>query len=229
MIPGFPELELDEIRASLSAGDLLSFVFPLETPQKYFRPYATRLSEDEKQRIHRFKHSKDAQAYSMGRIFIRSILEGFLGERPLKIALTEHGKPYCPLPHSPRFNLSHGGGWLLVSFSQSTWVGVDLEDLRREVRAKALANRYFSPAEQAMFTRGGDAGSFMNIWTRKEARLKASGEGLTVPISERCTLTESGWQYEAVKADRYVQGVVAYPGDKRIHRVFRRSVSDFSS
>mgnify|MGYP000725312983 CR=1 FL=1 len=228
MIPGFPELEIEEVKSLLTAGQLLSFVFPLSTPQDHFAPYDFRLSAEEQLRVSRFRHAGDAQAFAMGRVFIRSVLEGVLDIHPLKLDLTHHGKPYCPLPGSPRFNLSHGGEWLLISFCQSVWVGVDLEDSRRNVRAEALAKRYFSPAEQQQFSQTGDIGSFMKIWTRKEARLKASGEGLTVPVSERCTLTERGWQYLEVKADTHIRGVVAYPGEERRHKLFKRSVSDLT-
>src|SRR6185503_1727872 len=83
------------------------------------------------------------------------------------------------------FNLSHSGALALVAAARGRPVGVDVERHRPGVETLEIAARFFTPRElgalRALDADGRVAGFFL-CWTRKEAYVKARGEGLTVPL-----------------------------------------------
>ncbi len=120
---------------------------------------------------------------------LRTLLASYLACDPqqLHIERDDHGKPYLPgLPGqdvatSLQFNLSHSGGALLVGISRGQALGVDLETPRRSRRVLELAQRYFAPTEAAALTALPDTRrerAFLQLWSCKEAVLKALGQGL---------------------------------------------------
>lgn len=112
---------------------------------------------------------------------LRRILSAYRNEPPQKIALqrTERGKPYVEA--GPEFNLSHTRTQIFVVVSRSP-VGLDVEACDRPVRARELAEKFFHPAEQDLFTTGCDEERrelFLRMWVCKEAIVKLSGDGIT--------------------------------------------------
>jgi 4'-phosphopantetheinyl transferase len=112
---------------------------------------------------------------------LRRILSAYRNELPREIALqrTERGKPY--VTDGPEFNLSHTRSQIFVVVSQSP-VGLDVEAADRPVRARELAEKFFHPAEQALFATGSDEERrtlFLRMWVCKEAIVKLSGDGIT--------------------------------------------------
>ncbi|MBR5741166.1 MAG: 4'-phosphopantetheinyl transferase superfamily protein, partial [Firmicutes bacterium] len=102
------------------------------------------------------------------------------------VAETEHGKPYYPALPSVFCSVSHSRGWWVCLFDKHP-CGVDVEETGRSRANDAVIRRKFTPEEQALFgeqTGCADPGSageatFLRVWTRKEAYLKYTGEGLT--------------------------------------------------
>ncbi|HEX2034689.1 MAG TPA: 4'-phosphopantetheinyl transferase superfamily protein, partial [Chloroflexota bacterium] len=86
-----------------------------------------------------------------------------------------------------RFNLSHAAGLALYAFATGREVGVDLERIRHLPNPEGLAEMVFSPRERAVLY-GAPAAErhvlFFNGWTRKEAYVKAEGDGLATPLEE---------------------------------------------
>ncbi len=85
-----------------------------------------------------------------------------------------------------RFNTSRSGGIALFATSRTTEVGVDIEEIRSTVDVEGMAARFFSPAERAALASLGPAqrpAAFFQCWTRKEAYVKGTATGLTVPIT----------------------------------------------
>ena len=100
---------------------------------------------------------------------------------PLDFARRERGKPY--LPHSPalKFNLSHSHGMALVGVALDVEIGVDIERLRPLAEHQAIAERFFPPSEARALAAAPERErerEFFRRWTRIEAMLKATGEGL---------------------------------------------------
>ena len=145
------------------------------------------LSDDERRRAHRFRFEEDRAEYVSGRAQLRQILADYLGACPeeLRFCYGPMGKPELAGPFTAsglRFNLSHSAGVALYAVSHDREVGVDLEQIHELPGVDQIAQRFFSPRENAMLQnlpaeqklRG-----FFNCWTRKEALVKGLGDGLS--------------------------------------------------
>lgn len=92
------------------------------------------------------------------------------------------GKPFAPALPDLHFNLSHAGADVLLAFARAEPLGVDLERSDRRVAIDAIAQRHFAAAEAGVLARLAPErrrGAFLDLWTRKEAVLKAIGAGLS--------------------------------------------------
>ncbi len=144
--------------------------------------------------------------FVVGRGLLRTLLGRYVGVpgEALELAYGDHGKPFL-VQAGPRFNLSHSGGVALFAFSSSADVGVDVELADRCVDPLKIAGRFFSPAEVGTLRSLPEAlrrGAFLTCWTRKEAFIKARGDGLSLPLdsfdvtlapSEPAALTRTAW------------------------------------
>ncbi|HTT66613.1 MAG TPA: 4'-phosphopantetheinyl transferase superfamily protein [Gemmatimonadales bacterium] len=145
------------------------------------------LSAAEVARAHRFVHAADRRRYVCAHGLLRLVLSGYVGRGPREITFEEGpgGKPRLADQPGPRFNLSHAEDLALVAVSRDREVGIDVERIREIGSLRALADACFSPAERAALAaiagplrlQAAFAG-----WTRKEAFLKALGEGLARPL-----------------------------------------------
>jgi 4'-phosphopantetheinyl transferase len=144
------------------------------------------LSPDELSRSERFHLDTHRQSYLSARGWLRKILSLYLDLEPQEIRFTcgQFGKPgidnnnkkYCI-----EFNLSHSGGLALYGVAIAAAIGIDVEAARPATDYLALAQRWFSRAEaMALASLPPDQlqAGFLQIWTTKEAYLKATGEGL---------------------------------------------------
>jgi 4'-phosphopantetheinyl transferase len=144
----------------------------------------------EKARAERFHFARDRARFVAGRGTLRVILARYLDRDPAGIVLVygSHGKPaLAPSGDGARisFNLSHSGDLALLAVCLERRIGIDLEQIRPAVAGEDIARRVFSPRENAAL----DAlppehrlAAFFHCWTRKEAFVKASGEGLALPL-----------------------------------------------
>ena len=100
---------------------------------------------------------------------------------PPALARDTHGKPYVIDAGYPQFNLSHGGQRIAIAFARTHAVGVDVEALQRRHSPLDLAARFFASDEAhalAALDARDQPDAFVNLWTCKEAVLKALGRGL---------------------------------------------------
>jgi len=145
------------------------------------------LSPEERQRARRFRTAELTQAFVAGRGILRTILGGCLHLPPSDVPLEygERGKPRIRGGGRLRFNLSHSGGQALYALAVDCEVGVDLERIRPMPDCESIAERFFSAAEQRDLRsappRQREA-AFFTCWTRKEAYIKAVGDGLSLPL-----------------------------------------------
>jgi 4'-phosphopantetheinyl transferase len=148
------------------------------------------LTPDERARMARYRQPADRARFAFTRGLLRHLLGHYL-ERPpatvpLRIGAT--GKPALDEAGSAaiRFNVSHAHGWALVALARDRDVGVDIEPHRPLTDLDALASRFFAPSEAAAL-RALDAtareAAFFRIWTRKEAFVKATGEGIAFGLA----------------------------------------------
>ncbi len=121
------------------------------------------------------------------RRILRSLLSRCLQvpEADIRIKTGAHGKPYLAAGAADVplfFNLSHAGTKMVLAFSTSSEVGIDLESLDHTGDADAIAARFFHPDEivqLASLSGEEKKKKFFSFWTQKEAFLKGTGEGLT--------------------------------------------------
>lgn len=143
------------------------------------------LSADEHDRADRYRFDRDRRCFMFTRIVTRRLLAGYLGETDpaaLVIGYGERGKPHLERP--PRalfFNASHSGEHAAIAITRAGDVGIDIESVDRDVEADQLAARVFSARELAAFEAQPEPtrrAVFFDGWTRKEAFIKATGEGM---------------------------------------------------
>jgi 4'-phosphopantetheinyl transferase len=145
------------------------------------------LSADEISRARRFLIPIGRSRYVCAHGLLRVVLSAYLGTRPAEVAIEAGpgGKPRLVGRRSPRFNLAHADALGLVAVSADREVGIDVERIRDVGDLRGLAERCFSPAERAALA-AVDAPrrlrAFFAGWTRKEAFLKAVGDGLSRPL-----------------------------------------------
>lgn len=151
---------------------------------------ALTLSEDELQRAGRFAYEHGWRRFVVARARLRELLAQRLDVTPQSIAFAygKRGKPALapPLARSGlQFNLAHSADLAVYAFAYDRAVGVDVESVRMLADADAIAARFFSPAEQRAYQALDPCHrmqGFFNGWTRKEAYLKALGDGLHHPL-----------------------------------------------
>lgn len=150
------------------------------------------LSLDDRTRADRFKFESDRRRFCVGRASLRLILGRYLQTKPgrLRFEAGEFGKPFFAdkkLSGGLRFNLSHSNQLALIAIARDREVGVDLEYMRSDFVTDDVANHFFSRAEVEQFREvpaDSKTRSFFNCWTRKEAYIKARGEGLYCPLDQ---------------------------------------------
>jgi 4'-phosphopantetheinyl transferase len=154
--------------------------------------FESSLAPEEQARAARFHFPIHRERFIAGRGLLRSLLASYLGMKPgaLKFAYGPNGKPALTgsaVQQSLHFNLAHSEDLFLVAVTRSGMVGVDVERVRMIPDLEELVARFFSPNEHAKFrnlTAGQKPAAFFNLWTRKEAWLKATGDGITHLLSQ---------------------------------------------
>lgn len=147
------------------------------------------LSPDEHERAGRYRFARDRHRFVAGRGLLRRILAGALGISPseVRFAYGAYGKPMAEgePAHGIRFNVSHSGGLFVCAVAAGREVGVDVERIRPDLADEAIARQFFSPSEVAELLATPSerrTEAFLRCWTRKEAYVKATGLGLSLPL-----------------------------------------------
>jgi len=178
--PGIFELPADEVHlwhvATIGAPLTLS---PLLSPDERARAATMRFGD------HRWQ-------YSAVRAALRRVLAGYLHTDPRAIDFSygRHGRPVL----HPRiagtgiaFSVSHAGARGVIAVARTAALGVDIERVVDGRRALGVAGRFFAAREAAALRALSDGQlpyGFTAVWTRKEAYVKALGQGLTLPLAD---------------------------------------------
>ncbi|MFQ5610895.1 MAG: 4'-phosphopantetheinyl transferase family protein [Anaerolineae bacterium] len=201
------------------------------------------LAADERARADRYRFQQDRQRYTVGRGLLRTILGGYLGMEPgyLRFRYSPFGKPaLVPAPGGDtlNFNVSHADGLALFAITRHRQIGVDVERIRTDFVCEPVAEHFFSARERAALRAVPPEMKYMAFfacWTRKEAYVKARGEGLSLPLDQfdvslipgepAITLNASGAPEEASRwllhelrpAPGYIAALAAEGRDWRLH------------
>lgn len=142
------------------------------------------LPAEERERAIRFRFDQDRDRFIACRGRLRRLLGRCLGQSPEEVGfrIGPYGKPQIAGPECGlRFNLSHSSDRALVAITSGHEVGVDLERLRHDFDPILLAEGRFAPHEIAALRAAPERrrhARFLQLWTAKEACLKATGQGL---------------------------------------------------
>ena len=155
----------------------------LEATPERLLDYWALLAPDERERAERFRFPEHRDRFVVGRGILRALLGNYLAISPARVRFeyTERGKPFLADEPALAFNLSHSRDRALFAFAWHAQLGVDLECVRPMPEAAQLAARFFCPTEAAILAATPAAErsrAFFRAWTRKEAYLKATGEGI---------------------------------------------------
>lgn len=172
--------------AELCNSDIHVWTARLDVAHTSRRQLERTLSPDERERIGRLRADSDRLRAAASRGLLRHVLAGYAGIPPAELRFTYGGggKPGLR-PSTDReplhFNTAHSGDLLVVAVGRAPFLGVDIERLRPIVRWERVARRAFSSGErQEIEALAPDrrTEAFLNCWTRKEACVKAVGEGV---------------------------------------------------
>ena len=162
-----------------------------QTPTE-MQSFSRYLAEDERARAGRFMFTRDRDHFIVARGVLRAILGRYMNRAPesLSFRYGAHGKPALAGEDNRdaiRFNLSHSHGVALYAITRAREVGIDIERIRCDLAVAEIAERFFSPHEVAMLKMlpsKQQRQAFFRCWTRKEAYIKARGEGLSLSLDQ---------------------------------------------
>jgi 4'-phosphopantetheinyl transferase len=200
------------------------------------RALETTLAPAEQARADRFRFPQDRNAFIATRGILRELLGKYVSRAPAELVFDYAGRGKPSLHAAPdqaiQFNVSRSHDLALLAFTSRRSVGIDVELVRPDFAATEIAQRYFSPQEieelKSLPPQSLAEGFFL-CWTRKEAYVKARGEGMQIPLNSfgvsltpgqpaRLESTDSArWSLHSITPDpRYVGALVAEGKDPRI-------------
>lgn len=152
------------------------------------------LSEEELSRLDRYRFNADKERYILARGGIKDLLSRYLYIPPAEIQFlySKFGKPYLSPSNNNslpplQFNISHSGNTILYAIANNVPVGIDVECFKPEMDFLAVAKEFCTSREHAKLSslpRNEQTLAFYRCWTRKEAFIKAIGQGLYFPIKQ---------------------------------------------
>src|SRR5690606_19128865 len=143
------------------------------------------LTSCEYNRLKRFKHLPSAWGYVVGRIVLRELVSQLFDISPKSIVLRleETGKPRIEYPSGITASISHSGTYVAIVLSHGGECGIDIEPMADLLESLPIHENFFSQNQRGWIAGAGSeserARRFLRLWTRKEAYLKATGEGLS--------------------------------------------------
>jgi 4'-phosphopantetheinyl transferase len=185
-----PSWNVPPTQLLLSRKDVHIWRAVLDLPSNNVRKLKESLSIDERMKAEHFRFERDRSRFITARGILRLILGCYLSVEPsaIRFCYKKNGKPRLQNRFAKtgiQFNLSHSEGLALYVFARDHEVGVDIERIRDFPETEQMVEQFFSAREIVVFrTLSGSKKqeTFFSWWTRKEAFVKATGDGLSYPI-----------------------------------------------
>jgi 4'-phosphopantetheinyl transferase len=180
----------DEMRLILP-GQIDLWVAGCDAADERAEQYRTLLTDYEKDGEYRFHFERDRRRYLTTRVLIRTVLSRYSATPPTawRFHANRYGRPEIAndgdAERSLSFNVSHTSDVILMAVTRDNVVGVDIESVNRAPEALDIAERFFS-SDEVEALRALPAplqyDRFFELWTLKEAYIKARGMGLSIPL-----------------------------------------------
>ncbi|RYY21591.1 MAG: 4'-phosphopantetheinyl transferase superfamily protein [Cytophagaceae bacterium] len=162
------------------AGAIAVFRVPIAESSRYLPRGQAVLHPAELLRAGRYHQPADRTRFLVARAALRWLLGAYARRPPasLILALGPNKKPVLQDAPGLHYNVSHAGNWVLIAIA-GTEIGVDVEKVAAQFAFQDVLGTSFSPAEQAFIGQGAaSAPLFYQLWTRKEALVKATAQGI---------------------------------------------------
>lgn len=190
MISQWQSADLAALPPALAEGEVHLWYASLELPTTTILTLRTLLSADELARAKRFHFERDRRRFIVARGLLRLLLGRYLSlsSADIRFDYSDFGKPALHPEQNPQnlcFNVSHSGEMVIYAMTQGRRIGVDVEELRALDGLEQIAASFFSSRENNLLRTLPDAQkqrAFFNCWTRKEAFIKADGQGLSLGL-----------------------------------------------
>lgn len=195
-----------QVVRELTSQDVDVWFASLEQPAAVVTELEVLLTDDEKNRAGRFYFEQHRRFYVAGRGILRVLLSHYTGIEPgeIQFEYTKYGKPFLASRDGFSnicFNLSHSYRYVMYAFTRSHLVGIDIEYIRPIEDMDQIALRNFSADEYQKFRSIDEVDkvqAFFNCWTRKEAFIKAIGEGVSFPLQKFDVSLEPGYPAQLI-------------------------------
>lgn len=207
--------------------------------------YHNLLSINEKEQANRFYFDRDRIRHIITHGVLRLLISGYLGikHNDIYYNYNKYRKPELPTVANKKlcFNLSHSGTYIVYAFSWNRELGIDIEKIKTIKDADSIVGRFYSEHENNDYFSLPDtvrSKAFFNCWTRKEAYIKARGDGLHFPLNRFSIsinpddppvlidvkdepLEKDRWHFHEFKVNDEYCSVIAIEDKKIVFRYFQ--------
>jgi len=174
----------------LQEGSIQVWRIPLNPSAPWLESAGKILTPNETRRADRFLRAEHGRRFTVARAALRTLLAGYLDAQPSDLRLEQgpYGKPHLAGEHAEsrvQFNVSHSGELAVAAFCFDRPIGVDIEQNHPRPDMLKIAKRFFAAQEvDTLLSIESEyqQDAFYSCWTRKEAYIKARGEGLHHPL-----------------------------------------------
>lgn len=168
-------------------------------PECRYQAYFQGLLPEERAQHDAYCFSADRLRYLLTRVLSRRVMAAYLNRTPENLVFSQNafGRPALSMHQNHLdldFNLAHNEDYILCAIVRQGAVGVDIEHYRQSCRL-ALVEDFFSPQELVQILRQDGVlrdQQFFQLWTLKEAFIKAVGKGMAIPLDAFYFLLEEG-------------------------------------
>ncbi|TFF36332.1 4'-phosphopantetheinyl transferase family protein [Mucilaginibacter psychrotolerans] len=198
--------------------------------------FAATLTPSETERCNKYHQLKDRQRFIISRGAQRSILSRYLNQtaEELQFVLGDNKKPYLPDTRygtGLQYNITHAGEWILLAVADRP-VGADVEFIDSAFPFADILPEHFSQEEMGFVNAANQHDRFFTLWTRKEALLKATGQGLGEYLKSTPSLdgkhalpgnllgSEKDWQISSFNLTDSYKASIAAGNEIRVLRFF---------
>lgn len=199
---------LAKIRKSLeiNSGEIHIWSSAAAKDKHRLKEFSNFLSKDEVVRANKFRFEKDRSVYITAKYLLRNLLGNYLNLDPKELIFdyNEYDKPVYLNSADLNFNVSHSGNRIIIGFAKNLEIGADIEKIKADFDVLELAKNFFSKEEIKALTAMDENErfrAFYRCWTRKEAFIKAVGEGLSYPLDSFSVTMEDDLRAQFVKID----------------------------